>query len=168
MLTHIIRSVLCSIALLVFTPAIIAETVETPQIPPILTVSGEAIGDDIVYDRAALMALTPTTIETSTIWTDGVHSFVGVSLFDLVHELGVEDSKAITAKAVNDYAVDIPMDDIVEGGPILAYLMNGEEMPLREKGPLWIVYPYDSNANYRSEMTYARSVWQLDQIEIVE
>ena len=111
---------------------------------------------------------TPTTIETSTIWTDGVHSFVGVSLFDLVQELGVENSKAITAKAVNDYAVDIPMDDIVEGGPILAYLMNGEEMPLREKGPLWIVYPYDSNANYRSEMTYARSVWQLDQIEIVE
>ncbi|KAG1655712.1 Sensor histidine kinase AruS [Nymphon striatum] len=122
--------------------------------PPLLTVTGDfAItdgGDNLVFDRAALMELPATTFETSTIWTEGVHVFTGVSLADLVAELGVESGQFL-ATAINDYTVEIPYEDAVEGGPIIAYLMDGEEMSLRDKGPLWVIYPYDSDADYRSE-----------------
>ena len=41
-------------------------------------------------------------------------------------------------------------------------------MSLRDKGPLWIVYPFDSNPSYSTEVTYARSIWQLDRIEVLD
>lgn len=138
---------------------------------PLLSVSGDiepSSGEAILaLDMAMLRELPETTFETSTIWTDGVHTFKGVSLADLMTELGVEDGMLV-ATAINDYAVEIPVSDAVEDGPIIAYLMDGEEMTVRDKGPLWVIYPYDSNADYRSEVVYSRSIWQLDRLEIVE
>ena len=135
--------------------------------PILLTISGDvhAAEKPLTFDREALMALPVTTIETSTIWTEGTHSFTGVALSDLMNLLGV-DGGTLLATAINDYTVEIPVSDAVEGGPIVAYLMDGAEMQVRDKGPLWIVYPYDANADYRSEVIYARSIWQLDRIEV--
>ncbi|UWR22004.1 molybdopterin-dependent oxidoreductase [Sulfitobacter sp. S190] len=141
------------------------------QPTPLLSISGDittSSGEStLALDMGMLRALPETTFETSTIWTDGVHTFTGVSLADLMAELGVEDG-TLVATAINDYAVEIPVSDAVEGGPIIAYLMDGEEMTVRDKGPLWVIYPYDSNADYRSEVVYSRSIWQLDRLEIVQ
>jgi hypothetical protein len=38
-------------------------------------------------------------------------------------------------------------------------------MSIREKGPLWLVYPYDLNKAYQSETIYSRSIWQLVRID---
>ncbi len=119
------------------------------------------------FDLAMLEALGDTVINTSTIWTDGTHSFQGVALNDLVNRLGVQ-GKTLRATAINDYAVEIPISDAVRGGPIIAYMLDGETMSVREKGPLWIVYPYDSNRAYRSEVIYSRSIWQVDRIEALD
>ncbi|MFM7446066.1 MAG: oxidoreductase, partial [Tabrizicola sp.] len=59
------------------------------------------------------------------------------------------------------------VSDAVEGGPILAYLQNGEPMSVREKGPLWVVYPYDLKAEYQTEVTFSRSIWQLVRLDLV-
>jgi hypothetical protein len=138
--------------------------------PAVLTISGDLAqtdgSDSFIFDRAALMALPATTFETSTIWTDGVHSFTGVSLQTLAVEMGVNDGRFL-ATAINDYTVEIPISDAVEGGPIIAYLMDGKEMSIRDKGPLWVIYPYDSDADFRSEVVYSRSIWQLDRLEIL-
>jgi hypothetical protein len=114
-----------------------------------------------------LAELGAETFETTTIWTEGVHSFTGVPLQTLTALLGVTEGQ-ILATAINDYTVEIPVSDAVENGPIIAYLMDGEEMSVRDKGPLWIVYPYDSNADYRTEVVFSRSIWQLDRIEVVK
>lgn len=147
-----------------------AETMPAPQGPVILTVSGDLMTIDtdgiILFDRAALTDLPPTTFETSTIWTDGVHSFTGVSLHTLAQTLGVHDGQFL-ATAINDYTVEIPVSSAVEGGPIIAYLMDGEEMSVRDKGPLWVIYPYDRDADYRTEVIYSRSIWQLERLEIL-
>jgi hypothetical protein len=88
-----------------------------------------------------------------------------VELDDLLDAIGAE-GETLRAIAANDYAVDIPVADAVDGGPIIAYLRNGEAMSLREKGPLWIVYPFDSSPEYQSELIYSRSIWQLNRIEV--
>ena len=72
------------------------------------------------------------------------------------------------ATAINDYAVEIPVSDAVVGGPIVAYFLNGEPMSVRDKGPLWIVYPFDADPHYQTEVIYSRSIWQLDRIELIE
>ena len=148
-----------------------AEDLQVLTGPAILTISGDIEqlegGVSVVFDRAALMALSATTFETSTIWTDGVHSFTGVSLQALALEMGVSDGWFL-ATAINDYTVKIPMIDAVEGGPIIAYLMDGNEMSIRDKGPLWVIYPYDLNVDYRSEVIFSRSIWQLNRLEILQ
>lgn len=116
------------------------------------------------YSSEELRQMPAVEFETSTIWTEGVTTFTGVALNTLLDELGI-DSGTLKAVAANDYAVQIPVSDAVEGGPIMAYDRDGQPMSLREKGPLWVVYPYDSNSDYQSEVIYSRSIWQLTRIE---
>lgn len=134
-----------------------------------LTVSGAIAqrneGDVAQFDFAMLESLGGLEVETSTIWTEGVQTFEGVELIDLLAAVGAEGG-TLRAIALNDYAIDIPVADAVRGGPVVAYLRNGAPMGLRDKGPLWIVYPYDSSPDYQTEQIYARSIWQLDRIEV--
>lgn len=131
----------------------------------------QILRDDGVADRtldlteADLRAMGQDVIMTSTPWTEGVQTFEGVALSTLLAKLNVT-SGTMYMYAVNDYRIEVPLSDAKSDGPIIAYATNGEPMPLRDKGPLWLVYPYDSNADFRSETIYSRSIWQLNRIEI--
>ena len=45
--------------------------------------------------------------------------------------------------------------------------MNGDRLRVRDKGPLWIVYPRDDYAELRSKDVDYKMVWQLREL-IVE
>lgn len=148
-----------------------AEVLPQPQREPLLTVSG-AIAEtnrpgEAVFDRAMLEALPWTTFETATIRTEGRRRFTGVPLGALPEAVGAE-GRELQAAAINDYVVTIPASDAVAGGPIVAYEMDGSEMSVRDKGPLWIVYSYDRSSDYQTEMIYSRSIWQRIRIGVVE
>ncbi|MDO6587799.1 molybdopterin-dependent oxidoreductase [Salipiger sp. 1_MG-2023] len=112
-----------------------------------------------------LQALPVERFETITIWTEGPQSFEGVPLAAMLDDLGVTEG-TVSAQAINDYAVDIPIDEITETTPIIAYHQNGASMSRRDKGPLWIVYPYDSKPEFQSEAIYSRSIWQMDRLSV--
>lgn len=147
----------------------LAATAHAQQGEVILTVTGITAADGTrgtaTYDLAMLQALPKTSFSTTTMWTQGVQNFDGVLLKDLLDLHGITTG-IISATAINDYAVDIPIEDAVIGGPIIAYALNGADMSIRDKGPLWIVYPYDQNTNYQSEVVFSRSIWQLNRISI--
>ena len=147
-----------------------AEDLAAPTGDVLLTVTGAGVTNaegTTKLDLSMLEDMGGTTIETSTIWTEGVQTFEGVSLNVLIDRLGI-DGEILSAVAINDYAVEIPTSDAVEGGPIIAYRMNGKEMSVRDKGPLWVIYPYDSDAAYQTEVIYSRSIWQLDRLDVVK
>ena len=143
-----------------------------PEGPVILTVSGKITETNTdegtaEFDLEMLRALPSETFTTTTIWTDGEQEFTGVPLNVLLETVGATGS-TLRSVAINDYAVEIPVSDAKEGGPIVAYELNGETMSVRDKGPLWIVYPYDSATEYRTEVIYSRSIWQLDRIDVID
>jgi hypothetical protein len=70
--------------------------------------------------------------------------------------------------AANGYQIRLPVADFDPDGAIIAYDRNGSAMTLRDKGPLWLVYPYDSDPRFRSEIVYANSIWQLDRIAFTD
>lgn len=146
-----------------------AASLPEPHGPVLLTVDGPIATTNgakgATFDMEMLKALPVTHFRTKTIWTDGEQEFTGVQLKDLLDRLGVS-SGTLSAAAVNDYAVQIPVSDAVAGGPIVAYELNGQPMSVRDKGPLWIVYPYDAKDAYRSEVIYSRSIWQLVRITV--
>lgn len=165
MLASLVRTSLGIIFTAVLLSPANADDVVATKTDIILTVSSGM--DVLTLDRSDLSKLTVTSFDTSTIWTDGIHTFTGLSVKTLIDLIGVTNGM-LRATAINNYAIEIPVSDAVTEGPIIAYLMDGKEMSVRDKGPLWVVYPYDSNPDYRSEVVYSRSIWQLDRIEFVQ
>lgn len=158
-----------ALSALVWAPLQAQETLATPEGEVVLTVTGAIsvhnAGEAVELDLALLDAMGPVAFETHTIWTEGPQLFEGVPLATLLERLGAQGSM-IAASALNDYTVEIPVSDAVADGPILAYRQNGAELSVRDKGPLWLVYPYDSDPRYQTEVIYARSIWQLARIEV--
>ena len=70
------------------------------------------------------------------------------------------------AVALNDYKVEMPLEDAVRHGAILALRLNDKPMSVRDKGPLFVVFNYDSAAELRSERYYNRSIWQLRRLQV--
>lgn len=115
--------------------------------------------------RAALEAMPQAGFRTTTIWTEGPQDFAGVMLDVLLEELGAAGGR-ITLGAANGYRVDRSAEALLVEGALVSYMRNGVPMTLRDKGPVWLVYNYDSDPAYRTEVIYANSIWQLDRIEI--
>lgn len=149
-----------------------SQAVTLPDVtgPVILTVTGldpaEFPDGEIKLDVGRLAAIGEDEIVTSTIWTDGPHSFSGVMLRDLVDFLAIEAS-TLRLHALNDYAVEFPTEEATDVAPILAYEMDGVAMSVREKGPIWVLYPFDAGPEYRTDTTFSRSIWQLDRIDVL-
>ncbi|HEY7884306.1 MAG TPA: hypothetical protein VIC08_05105 [Cellvibrionaceae bacterium] len=152
--------------------AAIAETTgaSNPDSPVKLWVDGDISvrnhGDEFVLDQRLLDELPQAEFATSTIWTEGVHTYSGPTLqglLDLV-DAGPGD---LVATALNDYRVTLDRSYIEESAPILATRINGKTFSVREKGPLWIIFPFDENPRFHDEVIYAMSVWQLERLTVV-
>jgi hypothetical protein len=112
------------------------------------------------FDMAMLEALPQHSFTTSTPWFKTPRKFTGPLLRDVLDAVGAKGSK-LRAVALNDYKVDLPADDTRQWGVVLARLLDDAPMPVREKGPLFIIYPFDEDTTLRSERYYSRCAWQL-------
>lgn len=145
----------------------LAQQLPDPEGDPILTISGKVTvtnqGDTAVFDREMLEALGTRSFTTMTPWYDDPVTFEGVPLADLMETVGATGD-TILAVALNDYTSEIPIADFEAHGTILALKRNGEYMPVHDKGPLFVVYPYDSDDSLKNQIYYARSAWQVYQM----
>jgi hypothetical protein len=140
-----------------------------PSGKAILTISGRIgafnVEQAAKFDREMLEALDQTSFTTSTPWYDSPVTFAGVRMAKLMQAVRAEGDTVI-ATALNDYETRIPVGDFAQFEVLLALKRNGEYMPVREKGPLFIVYPYDSKSELKSQKYYGRSAWQLARLVV--
>ncbi len=145
------------------------EALPVPQGKVILTISGniEKTNQDGVaaFDHAMLEAIGFADLRTSTAWTDGTPTFRGVPMQALLEYLGAKGEN-VTAVALNDYKVEIPFSDFFDYPVLLASSMDGERLKVRDKGPLWIVYPQDDFADLRNKVTQSKWAWQVKELMI--
>jgi hypothetical protein len=117
------------------------------------------------FDMAMLEAMPQHSFTTATPWFKEARRFTGPLLRDVLVASGAKGT-AMRAVALNDYKVEIPVEDALRHKVLMATRLDGQPMSLREKGPLFIIYPYDESADLRSERYYSRSAWQLRRLEI--
>ncbi len=157
------------IALTAFVGAAYAASLAMPADKPILTISGKIAATNkdntAQFDRPMLEALGMVTIETTTPWHEGKVKFEGIPLDKLMKQVGATGERVVVV-ALNDYSTDIPMEDFKKYNVILALKRNGEYMSVRDKGPLFIIYPFDSNSDLRTQTYYARAAWQVAKIDV--
>ncbi|WP_114946816.1 oxidoreductase [Microvirga calopogonii] len=117
------------------------------------------------FDRAMLEALGRKSLAATFVISGKKHRFEGVPLRAVLDRVGGRGG-TIRASAWNDYEVDIPWDDL-KYDPLLAMSADGEVLSLRDKGPLWIVYPRDDYSALRDDIHDSRWVWQLNRLRVL-
>lgn len=136
---------------------------------PLLTVTGKIKSPDgstsLRMDRTALEALGTASFVTKTPWYVEPVTFEGVPMSKLMAAVG-SFGDTVVATALNDYVTEIPVSDFVNYNVLLALKRNGEYMTPKDKGPLFIVYPFDSDPILQHQRFYSRSAWQLARIEL--
>ncbi len=142
---------------------------EQPAGPVVLTVSGKLgranAGDKAVFDMPMLERLVQVSFVTRTPWYKEPRKFTGPLLRDVLAAAGAQ-GKSLRALALNDYAVDIPMEDVQRYEVIIARLLDDKPMPVRDKGPLFIIYPFDSQPELRNAVYFSRAAWQLKALQV--
>lgn len=125
-------------------------------------------GETVELTRDRFDELDTVEINTTTDWTDGVNVFRGPLVRDVLKAAGHNASVIVKlkARAANDYTVEIPASDIQDYDVILATEMDGKQLTLRDKGPLWIVYPRDDHKELRDPVVNARWIWQLVELRV--
>ena len=167
---NLIRFCFCLLLPFAWLSGVAADPLAKPMGKPILVISGNIsntnVGDTAQFDREMLEAIGLVTVETANPWYDGRVRFEGVSMDKLMTVVGAEGAK-VTAVALNDYVSSLPMEDFKKFNVILAMKRDGNYMPVRDKGPLFVIYPYDSDPQLQSQTYYTRSAWQVAKL-IVE
>jgi hypothetical protein len=145
-----------------------AAALEPAKNKPVLTVSGKVADTNdagkAVFDMAMLEALPQTSFTTATPWYNKPVKFTGPLLSDVLKAAGAKGT-SLKAVAINDYKIQIPADD-TRHGVILARLVDDKPLSVRDRGPLFVVYPFDSAPELRNATYFGRSIWQLKSIEV--
>lgn len=149
-------------------------TASTWALPPasgdvILTISGKIkeVNRDTtaVFDLDMLQKLPQQTFITKTPWDKSPTKFTGPLLRDVLNAVKAE-GKTLTAYALNDYKTTIPVEDALRFDVIVAHKIDDMPISVRTKGPLFIIYPFDSKPELKSSKYYGRSAWQLKSLKI--
>lgn len=132
----------------------------------VLTIDGKTQGESIFeFSLSDLEAMPSASVTTDTPWHDNAVTFTGVRLADLMTVVGADGATAYVV-ALNDYAVEVPIADFEAFGVILALKADGAYMPVDDKGPLFVIYPFDANPKLNSEEYFMRAVWQVKSITV--
>jgi hypothetical protein len=146
-----------------------AATLPAPRERVILEITGKIAntnaGNRAQFDLPMLEKLGISQRKTATAWTEGQPVFEGVLMRNLLNQVGASGEK-VTVVALNDYKVDVPMSDFMNFPVILAYRMDGQALRVKDKGPLWIIYPADEFPELNNKQTQNKWVWQVKEIQI--
>ena len=166
---RITTAALAGVASFAFPQRTVASSLPQPSERPLLTVSGKITntnkGESAQFDRPMLESLGMSGFETMTPWYPSPVRFDGIRMDRLLEVLGASGDRVL-AYALNDYVTELPVSDFATYGVLLALKRNGEYMPVRDKGPLFIVYPFDSRPELKHQRFYSRSAWQLARLDV--
>ncbi len=163
--------ILCAFAASLLAAAAPAAAGELPRPTGkvILTVTGQITRTNAPgraeFDVAMLEALGVEELRTATAWTEGRPLFVGPRGQALLEAVGARGER-LKAKAINDYLVTIPAEDFRRYPVLLALKIDGEYLRVRDKGPIWVVYPRDQHPELATAQMNQRWIWQLKELAV--
>jgi hypothetical protein len=116
--------------------------------------------------REEIDGLEQIVISTENDFSDGMTMFEGPLARDVFAAAGAPLEGVGVFIAANDYRVEIPLEDFAKYDVIFATSMNGNRLSLRDKGPIWLVYPMSDHVELQDSVFNSRLIWQLVKIEL--
>ncbi len=148
-------------------PALAQEPTRVPASAVLVTgkVHAADSAKGFALTAAVLEKLPQKSFTTNAPWTKAPQTYTGVLLRDLLAHLGASGTQ-LQATALNDYAATIPVDDARQFDVIVAYKIDGQLIPVRDRGPLLIMYPFDAKPELQNRRYYERAIWQLKSVNV--
>lgn len=146
-----------------------ARALDAPAGEPLLIIGGNVKmpnrGAQAVFDLAMLQRLPRGEVNAKTPWYSTARSFSGPLLREVLAAAGARGAR-LQATALNDYRVEIPFDDVLRYDVLLATQLDGKPMPVRDKGPLFIMYPFERHPELRTPVFFSRCAWQVNRLDV--
>jgi hypothetical protein len=95
-----------------------------------------------------------------------VVEFVGPLARDVLASFDLGAVTTVHLVAANDYSFDIPLGDLTKYDVILAMQADGKRLSIRDKGPIWLMYPLDDFPELQDPKYNLRLIWQLTVMEL--
>lgn len=131
----------------------------------VLTLTNTSSGVSVELTEEDLLSMEQFSVFTENEFVDGLVEFKGPlarDIFALLEDPKIEELKLT---AVNDYAVEIPVTDIMDYDVIFALMQNGDKFSVRDKGPIWVIYPMTDHVELQDRVYNDRLIWQLVRVE---
>lgn len=134
----------------------------------ILTISGHIQPADnsheVNFTLDDLQKLPQQNYKTTNPWVNKPHQYQGPLLTDILKSVNAKSTR-LTLVALNDYRVNMDLAKVLKYQPILAWSDDSKTMSVRERGPLWLMFPI---SRYPEELKNTRfnsyMIWQLRKI----
>lgn len=101
----------------------------------------------------------------STETTPAVRTAKGPLLRDVLKHFQVSGAVA-QAVGLDAYQIDIPVEDAMRYDVILATELDGKQLSVRDRGPIWVLYPLKDHPELNTPVYESRSIWQLKKLQL--
>ncbi|MEE3100644.1 MAG: molybdopterin-dependent oxidoreductase, partial [Pseudomonadota bacterium] len=122
------------------------------------------VSERIALDR--LSAMPQTEVKAVTPWTEGEVTFGGVAFDAFARSLGIGGG-AVILRALNAYEISLDVEQVIADGGVLALRMDGRPIPVRDKGPVWLVFPSVERPDLAASDKTHMWIWQIDEIRFL-
>ena len=144
------------------------DPVPKPRGKVVLTIRGGTVtnvGRTLQLDLSQLDAIGTTELRVDDLDATGRRATFSGPLVRDVLALAGASRRTMHTVALNDYAVDVPVEDAQDLPLVLATRMDGERMSVANYGPTRFIYP---TSDYKLNKTVygPRWIWQLRDITV--
>jgi len=141
-----------------------------PQGDVVLTVNGAENGPSgapLRFDIVGLESLGTVRYTSKNKWNSKPISYEGVLGSVFLAAVGLpQGATRLKLRALNDYVAYVPIEDFFRWPVMLALKLDGAYMSVRNKGPIWVVYPNHIDPELGSAAFQGKWIWQLAEITI--
>jgi hypothetical protein len=122
------------------------------------------LGDKVInLSYEDMLEFTHVEHTMSNKWIEKTTTYTGVKLSGILEKYKITN-EWLRMTALDDYSIELPIVD-ADKGAFIAYLIEGKQIEIRDKGPLWLLYPVNENRALDIDIYNNRSIWQLKAIE---
>ena len=147
------------------------DAVPAPTGEVILTLSGAIdmtnSGDTLQLDMATLEDFGLVKYTVNDPWLSAKNTYTGVLFSDLRKALGISgDATSLRITALDNYQVDISLEDAEKWPILLATRVNGNYMDIENSGPTRVIFPYDTYSEIDQIAYKDYWIWNIKSVEV--
>ncbi len=103
------------------------------------------------------------SLSTMTPWTNAVDQYKAIPLKSILGSI-INKYDTLHLKAENGFEVHENIRFLLDADAFLAFKKNGQFMRLRDKGPVWLLFPYSQRPKLDDAFHNQVAVWMLYEV----